>query len=254
MKISIITVTYNSANYLKECIESVVNQSYKNIEHIIVDGLSTDGTLDIIKSYDSHLAKWVSEKDKDMYDAINKGMKMATGDVIGILNSDDILASNDVIGEIVNTFKTQNLDAVYGDLVYVDKINTNRIIRYWKGLKYNRLNFTFGWMPAHPTFYLKRDLLDKYGDYNSTYFSAADYELMTRYLYKNKISARYIPKLLIKMRVGGQSNVSISNRIKANRRDYMAMKNNLIPYPFITSILKPLIKFPQYTFNLIYNH
>jgi glycosyltransferase involved in cell wall biosynthesis len=250
MKVTIITVTYNSAKYLQDCIESVINQSYANIEHILIDAASTDNTINIIKSFEGKIAKWVSEPDKGMYDAINKGMAMATGDVIGILNSDDILASNDVIEHIVSCFIENKADSVYGDLVYVDQINTRKVIRFWKGFTYKRYRFVYGWMPAHPTFYFKKDLLQHLGGYESHYFTAADYEFMARYLYRYRISAVYIPKLIVKMRIGGQSNRNLMSRLRANRRDYLAMKVNEIPFPHIASILKPLIKLKQYYYTL----
>src|SRR5678816_3455070 len=144
MKVTIITVTLNSAKYLEQCIQSVIKQHYPDIEHIIVDGGSTDDTLDIIKKYEDHIAVWISEKDNGMYDAINKGMKMATGDIIGVLNSDDMFASEDVISEIVNCFEEFQLGAVYGDLVYVQKANTNKVVRLWKGFSYKRYRFKYG--------------------------------------------------------------------------------------------------------------
>lgn len=250
MKVSIITVTHNAARFLQDCIQSVMVQSYPDIEHIVVDGASTDGTVDIIKKYDQHIAHWVSEKDKGMYDALNKGMQMASGDVIGILNSDDMLASKGVIEEIVNYFKEHTVDSVYGDLVYIDQKNAKRIIRYWRGLSYSRSRFHYGWMPAHPTFYFRKELLEDLGGYESHYFTAADYEFMARYLYKHRISARYLPLLIVKMRVGGASNRTLFNRLRANRRDYLAMKINDIPFPHIASILKPLIKLRQYYYTL----
>lgn len=252
MKVSLITVTYNSANYLVDCIKSVEGQNYNNIEHIIVDGNSTDGTQAIIRQYKNHITKWISEDDRGMYDAINKGIKMATGDIVGILNSDDMLASNDVIASIVACFNAYKLDAVYGDLVYVNKTNTNKVIRLWKGFTYNRFRFTYGWMPAHPTFYVRRELIDDLGGYENHYFTAADYEFMARYLYRFRISARYLPKLIVKMRVGGQSNINIKSRMRANRRDYLAMRKNQIPLPFMASILKPIIKLHQYYYSLFH--
>ena len=247
MKISLITVTYNSEKYLSQCIESVQMQDYGDLEHIIIDGNSTDNTVSIIKKYEAGIAKWVSEPDNGMYDAINKGIAMATGEVVGLLNSDDILVSADVISCIAQTFKEQNTDSVYGDLEYVDKENTDKIYRVWKGQTYRRNLFKIGWMPGHPTFYIKKALIDKYGGYESHYFTAADYEFMARYLFKHKISSFYLPKLIVKMRRGGASNKSIYQRLRANRRDYLAMKKNNIPLPFIVSILKPLIKIHQYS-------
>ena len=246
MKVSIITVTLNSEKYLTDCIQSVCKQSYGNIEHIIVDGKSTDGTLQIIKKHQKHLSKWISESDRGMYDAINKGIAMATGDIIGILNSDDVFASEDVIDNIVQCFNKENTDSVYGDLIYVKPSNIEKIYRVWKGVSYKRYRFKYGWMPAHPTFYMKRSLIEKYGPYENHYYTAADYEFMARYLYKHKISATYLEQLVIKMRTGGASNVSLKGRLRANRRDYLAMKRNNIPFSFLVSIIKPLSKIGQF--------
>jgi glycosyltransferase len=250
VKVSIITVTYNSEKYLADCIASVRRQTYSNIEHIIVDGKSTDGTLKIIRKNSGSLAHWISETDHGMYDAINKGIKMATGDIIGVLNSDDMLASADVIMDIVACFDEKQVDSVYGDLVYVDPSNPQKVMRYWKGLSYKRSRFNYGWMPAHPTFYIRRELINRFGGYENHYFTAADYEFMARYLYRHKISSCYLSKMIVKMRNGGASNSNIYRRLRANRRDYLAMKRNRIPFAFIVSILKPLIKIPQYKSSL----
>lgn len=246
MKVSIITVTYNSEKYLEDCILSVSKQAYKNIEHIIVDGKSTDGTINIIKKHDATIARWISETDRGIYDAINKGIEMATGDIVGILNSDDILVAEDVIGSIVQAFQENNVDTVYGDLEYVSAADTNKILRIWKGRPFKRSRFRYGWMPAHPTFYIKRSLIEKYGFYENHYITAADYEFMARYLYKNKVSSYYLPMLIVKMRMGGQSNRNFYQRLRANRRDFLAMKRNNIPFAFFVSILKPLIKVHQF--------
>lgn len=252
MKVSIITVTYNSAKYVEDCINSIIRQNYSNIEYIVVDGKSSDGTLDIIKKYSPYITRWISEEDRGMYDALNKGMQIATGDVIGILNSDDVLASADVISEIVNCFQQNNVESLYGDLVYVEPTDLQKVLRFWKGLPYERSRFKYGWMPAHPTFYIRRELIEKYGGYESHYFTAADFEFMARYLFRFKISSYYLPKLIVKMRAGGASNESFSRRLRANRRDYLAMKKNKIPFPLIVSILKPLIKMPQFYNALFY--
>lgn len=246
MRVTLITATYNSQKYLEDCIVSVINQRYKDIEHIIIDGKSKDNTLAIIKKYESNIAGWISETDRGMYDAINKGMEMATGDIIGILNSDDMLDAEDVIECIVKAFEEKQVDSIYGDLEYVDPTDTNKIYRIWKGKEYKRSLFNFGWMPAHPTFYFRTGLFKKYGGYENHYFSAADYEFMARYLYKYRVSAYYLPKLIVKMRRGGQSNSSLRQRFRANRRDYLAMKKNNIPFAFLVSILKPLSKVHQY--------
>ncbi len=246
MKVSLITVTYNAEKYLAHCIDSIQKQTYKNIEHIVVDGNSKDDTVAIIKSYGNKIDKWISEPDRGMYDAINKGIAMATGDVIGVLNSDDMLFSDEVIENIVQTFETEKVDSVYGDLQYVDPEVTPRVFRTWKGRKYDRNLFKMGWMPGHPTFYIKKSLIGKFGGYENHYFTAADYEFMARYLFKHKISSFYLPKFIVNMRRGGASNNNISHRFRANRRDYLAMKQNAIPLPFLVSILKPLIKLHQY--------
>lgn len=246
MKVTIITVTLNSEKFLEDCIQSVISQDYPDIEHIIIDGKSKDGTLDIIRKYESKIARWISEKDRGMYDAINTGMELATGDIIGTLNSDDILASPDVISSIVKAFANQETDAIYGDLVYVDQFELDKVIRVWNGVSYKRSRYLYGWMPAHPTFYFRRHLLEKCGYYETHYFTAADYEFMARYLYKNRVKAAYLPKLIVKMRRGGISNSTLHNRFRANRRDYLAMKVNGIPFAFIVSLLKPLIKLHQY--------
>ncbi len=246
MKVSIITVTYNSAKYLADCIRSVQSQTYQHIEHIIVDGKSSDGTIGIIKKYEQGISSWISETDGGMYDAINKGMAMATGDVIGILNSDDVLDNDHVVVDIVKHFLEQKTDAIYGDLEYVAQHDVNKVLRIWKGLPFNRSRFMVGWMPAHPTFYFKRTLLKKYGGYETHYFTAADYEFMARYLFQHHVSASYLPKLIVRMRVGGASNKNLKQRLRANRRDYLAMKRNKIPLAFMVSILKPLLKLHQF--------
>ena len=251
MRISIITVTYNSERHLEECIRSVVNQTYSDIEHILVDGGSTDRTLAIINEQKHHLSKWVSEEDNGMYDALNKGMSMATGDVIGILNSDDILASRDVIATIAESFALNSVDSVYGDLVYVHPENIQQIKRIWKGYDYQRFRFAYGWMPAHPTFYVRKELISQLGGYQVRYYTAADFEFMARYLYKHRISSHYIPKLLVKMRAGGQSNNGLKSRLRANRRDYLAMKRNGFLFPLVTSVLKPLRKLPQFSMTFV---
>ncbi len=246
MKVSIITVTLNSQSHLEECIQSVIAQDHDDIEYIVVDGKSIDETLHIIQKYQEHISHFLTETDRGMYDAINKGISMATGDVVGILNSDDILASNDVISAIVKAFEEQKTDTLYGDLEYVESADMDNIYRVWKGKPYKRSRFKTGWMPAHPTFYVKRQLIEKYGGYENHFYSAADYEFMSRYLFKHKLTSYYLPMLLVKMRRGGQSNNNLKKRLRANRRDYLAMKRNKIPFPFLVSILKPLSKLHQY--------
>lgn len=246
MKISIITVTYNSAATLEETILSVINQNYTNIEYIIVDGKSSDSTLNIIDKYKSRIAKFISEKDNGIYDALNKGIQMASGDVIGILHSDDFYTSNDVIQNIATRFEKEKCDALYGDLLYVSKDNTNKIIRKWRAGELTANSFLFGWMPPHPTFFVKKEVYEKHKAFNLDFKTSADYELMLRLLYKHKIKTAYLPEYLVKMRMGGQSNVTTKNRIIANLEDRKAWEvNGLKPY-FFTLFLKPLRKISQF--------
>ena len=246
MKISIITVVYNGEKYLIECINSILSQDYKNIEYIVIDGGSTDGTLAIIEDYKSQIQYFISEKDNGMYDALNKGIKVATGDIIGILNSDDMLASNNVISSIVNEFQKSNVDGVYGNLNYIDLHSTYRIVRKWVSKQFFKKDILFGWMPAHPTIYLKKELFKNFGYYSLDYGTAGDYELIIRFFYVNKINAKFLDKLFVNMRVGGMSNVSIKQRYLALLNDYKAVKNNGLPFPFFTIIFKKLRKIKQF--------
>lgn len=245
MKVSIITITFNSAATLKDTIESVLNQTYDNIEYIIVDGQSTDDTLQIIDLYKHKISKVVSEKDHGLYDALNKGIKLATGDVIGLLHSDDFYTSNDVIEKVANTFKKNNSDAVYADLYYVDKTDTDRIFRKWHSGEYKHGMFLHGWMPPHPTFFAKKACYDKFGLFNTQFKSAADYEILLRFIHKHQIKLAYLPEFIIKMRVGGKSNVSLKNRIRANQEDRKAWKVNGLKPKLHTLYLKPLRKIVQ---------
>jgi glycosyltransferase involved in cell wall biosynthesis len=246
MKVSIITVCYNAGSTIESAIRSVLSQDYDNIEYIIVDGKSTDKTGSIIEKYRSKISKFICEKDEGIYFAINKGIRLATGDIIGILHADDFYANNKIISLIVKEFEIKKTDSVYGDLQYVSKDNPDKIFRHWKSQSYNDKLFPKGWMPPHPTFFAKRGCYELLGLYNTSFTIAADYELMLRFLYKNKISTSYIPEVLVKMRTGGASNVTLKSRIKANREDKLAWKlNGLIPAPF-TFIAKPLSKLNQF--------
>lgn len=248
MKISIITITYNSSSTLAETINSVINQSYKNIEYIIIDGGSSDNTIPIIKSYENKITTFISEKDNGIYDALNKGILLATGDVIGILHSDDFYTNTNVIQNVVNKLEQTNGDALYADLFYVDKNNTSKIHRKWKSGNYSLEKFLYGWMPPHPTFFVKKTIYEKYGSFNLSLNSSADYELMLRFIYKEKIKVAYLPEFIIKMRLGGKSNVSLKNRIIANKEDRKAWRiNNLKPY-FFTLYIKPIRKIVQLFF------
>lgn len=246
MKISLITVVYNGEGFLEDCIKSVITQDYADLEYIVIDGASTDKSLSIARKYQNQINTIVSEKDKGMYDALNKGIALASGDVIGILNADDMLASTDVISAIARTFSTSQADGVYGDLNYIDPINTAKIIRKWKGKAYSLSGIKRGWMPAHPTLYLKRNLFEKYGNYSLNFGTAADYELMLRFLYRYRIEAVYLEKLIVNMRTGGMSNASIKHRKHAFENDLKAIKENGINLPYITLFLKKIRKIQQF--------
>ncbi|MBI2721769.1 MAG: glycosyltransferase [Bacteroidetes bacterium] len=246
MKISIITVTYNSVATLEATILSVIQQTQPNIEYIIIDGGSTDGTLDVIEKYKLSVSKFISESDKGLYDAINKGIALAEGDVIGILHSDDIYIHHKVLENYARIFETTNCDAVYSDLYYVDRDNIEKITRKWKSGKYKVNSFVNGWMPPHPTFFVRKKLYEQFGHFNTTLKSAADYELMLRMIHKHKIKVAYLPQFTVKMRVGGKSNASVKNRLNANVEDRKAWEMNDLKPKFYTLYLKPLRKIFQF--------
>lgn len=246
MKVSIITVVFNGEKYLEDCINSVRGQDYKNIEYIIIDGGSTDRTISIIEGFKNQIHYFISEADRGMYDALNKGIKVATGDIVGILNADDILATEDVISSIVTSFEQNKADGVYGNLNYIDTSSFKRILRKWISKQFTNRDILFGWMPAHPTLYLKRELFDRFGYYSLDFGTAADYELMVRYLYVNKINAHFLDKLLVNMRIGGMSNSSLKQRYLAFANDYKAVKRNKLPYPLTTVLLKKISKLQQF--------
>jgi glycosyltransferase involved in cell wall biosynthesis len=245
IRISIITVTYNSGKTLKDTLESIKCQQHKNIEHIIIDGNSKDDTLNIIKAY-PHVSKCISEKDSGIYDAMNKGLKLATGDVIGILNSDDFYAHEYVLSNVAICFSHYKTDTVYGDLQYVNAKNVNAVVRNWKSGVFKPSSFYYGWMPPHPTFFVRRAVYEQSGLFNLSLKSSADYELMLRVLLKEGYKTTYLPQVLVKMRTGGISNASIKNRLRANNEDKKAWQlNGLHPY-FFTLYLKPVRKVFQY--------
>jgi len=245
IKISIITVAKNSAATILDPIRSVQGQDYP-AEHILVDGCSSDDTLEIMRRYARETTKIISEPDKNHFDAMNKGLAIATGDVVAILNSDDYYVHSGVLSRIAREFEDTGVDSCYADLVYVDPENTSRVIRYWKSGAYQKRLFYIGWMPPHPTFFAKRSLYDKYGGFNLDLGLSADYELMLRFLLRHSISSQHIPEILTVMRAGGQGNVSLGNRLRAHRLDRLAWKvNNLRLKPW-TLIAKPLSKVGQY--------
>ena len=243
-KISIITATYNSAASLNDCLVSVRSQKIA-AEHIIVDGASKDATLEIARSY-PHVSRIISEPDNGIYDAMNKGIIASTGEIIGILNSDDFYFDNQVLSRVMDVFSDPAVSACYGDLQYVDPTDTTKVTRTWKSCRFDRKAFYWGWMPPHPTFFVRRSLYEQFGKFNLELGSAADYELMLRFLLRYQIKAVHIPNFLVKMRAGGVSNASLRNRLMANRKDRLAwLVNGLKPYPW-TITMKPLRKVGQF--------
>ena len=245
MSITLITPVWNNAATIGHCLRSIAKQTVP-CQHILVDGVSTDGTLEVIQQYQRPNTLVISEPDKGMYDAINKGLKHATGDIVGVLNADDYYPTPDVLQLVEEAFNNPTVEASYGDLLYVDREDTNKVIRTWKSGAYQRDRFYAGWMPPHPTFFIRRLLYEQYGGYRLDLGSAADYELMLRMLLKHNANAVYIPRVLVHMRNEGMSNASLKNRIKANRFDRQAWRvNGIKPRPW-TLIAKPLGKLGQW--------
>lgn len=226
MKISIITAVWNNKSTIRDAIESVLSQTYQNIEYIVVDGGSTDGTVDIIKSYGDKITKFVSEKDRGIYDALNKGITMATGDVVGFLHSDDVFADENSVAKIAEAF-SENTDGVYSDLVYTPKNDITKILRHWKSRSFTPELLSRGWMPAHPTLYLRREVYERFGSFDLNFRIAADYDFILR-VFKSGINTVYIPEVLYKMRLGGASNRSLKNIISKSMEDYRAIKANRV--------------------------
>jgi len=246
MKITLITVSYNSAKTIEETINCVLGQTYSNIEYIVVDGASKDETPSIIEKYKDQISKTIIEPDYGIYDAMNKGIRAATGDVIGFLNADGSYVGTKVLERVAQAFQESNADSVYGDLCYVSEEDTNDVIRFWRAGKCTERNFLNGWMPPHPTFFVKRAVLEKFGVFDPTFRFAGDYELILRLLYKHHITTHYIPYCMVKMRIGGAGNRWLENRLIANLEDRLAWKKNkLKPRPY-TTFLKPLRKIAQY--------
>ena len=251
MKISIITVSYNSNLTIKDTIDSVLSQTYLDIEYIIVDGWSNDNTVDIIREYERSFngrMKWISEKDSGLYDAMNKGIQMATGEIIGIINSDDLFCDKHAIEKVMHIFEeNESLDSVYADLFYVVQNDTAKIVRRWK--TGNQKQFKYGWHPAHPTLYIKKEVYNKFGFFNLDYKLAADFEIMLRFLEKYRISTYYLKEAFVKMRLGGATNKSIKNIYLQNIECLKAfqlndIKVNVLLYPLFR-ILPKLIQFKK---------
>lgn len=231
LKFSLITVSFNSAQTIGKTIKSVLNQTFPEVEYIVVDGYSTDGTQDIIKSFGNRITKFISEPDQGIYDAINKGIRLATGDIIGIINSDDIFYNDMVIAKVADAFESENIDAVYGDVQFINAYGS--VVRYYSSKHFTPKLFRFGFMPAHPSFYVKKDLFEKFGYYKTDYRIAADYELLIRFLYTQRIKTKYLEIPFVNMLRGGVSNRSIKSNFILNREILRACIENGIPTNYL---------------------
>ena len=245
MRISIITATYNSEKTLLDTLLSLEKQTHPDIEYIVVDGASKDNTIKLIKRNCTKVSKIICEPDKGIYDALNKGIQAASGDVIGFLHSDDLLAYDDAIADIAKKFKSTGCDAIYGDLEYVAQNDTTKRIRLWKSGSFSRFKMKVGWMPPHPSFYMKRKCYRQFGCFSLDYRISADYDSLLRYILKQRISIAYLPKVLVKMRVGGISNRSVSSMVKKSMEDIRIMKQNGIIWPLALAY-KNISKLPQF--------
>jgi len=244
MKISIITVCRNSAKTIEDCIKSVHAQTYFDIEHIIIDGCSTDGTLGILTKYQSRISRFISEPDKGIYDAMNKGIKLSSGDIVATLNADDMYADETIVRRMLEFIQKNGLDAAYGDLVYVERNKTKQVTRYWRTGEYKRGAFRYGWVIPHPTFFCQKQVFEKYGYFNEKFQVAADFELLLRFIEKHQIKVSYLPKVIVKMRAGGKANV-LRGIIRGNWeiiRSFQLNNLSLSPWFFI---LKPATKISQ---------
>lgn len=228
LKVSVITAVYNGENTVAEALDSVFSQTYQNIESIVIDGKSTDRTMDVLGARSGKISRLISERDNGIYDALNKGIRVATGDVIGFLHADDLFEDCHVIERIAQAFDDPNVDAVYGDLVYVRRENPLHVIRYWRSGVFRPYLLSRGWMPPHPTFYVRRSVYERFGSFDLSYKIAADYESILRYLGAGGVKCGYIPDVLVRMRVGGVSNRSISTILRKSREDFRALRSHKI--------------------------
>ncbi len=238
--ISIITVCFNSDSTIKNTIDSVLEQKYNNIEYIVIDGGSTDGTVGVVESYGDKISKFISERDNGLYDAMNKGLAIATGEVIGILNSDDFYIDENVISKVMKTFEVKQVDSVFADLVFVKADNLKKVIRYYDSGNFNPDKFAYGWMPAHPTFFVKKEIYQKYGNFEIDYETAADFDILARFLYLHKVSFSYIKEVFVVMRLGGVS--TSFNSIWVNSFEQLRACKR---YNIKTNIFKILSKYPS---------
>lgn len=245
MKISVITAVFNNRDTVADALESILGQTHDDVELIVIDGGSTDGTLDVLQQYRDRLAVLVSESDRGIYDALNKGLRLASGEVVGFLHSDDLYADEHVLTRLTEAFSDPGVEAVYSDLVYVRKDAPDRVVRYWKSGVFTLRKLRRGWMPPHPTLYVRREWYEHIGGFDTSYRIAADYDFMLRMLMRDEIRVAYIPEVLVKMRIGGASNRSLSNMLLKSSEDYRALRNNRVGgLPAL--LWKNISKLPQF--------
>jgi len=244
LKVSVVTVCYNSADTIEDTIRSVLSQQHDRLEYVVVDGGSTDGTLDILARYQDQIDKVVSERDRGIYDAMNKGVHLAEGELVGFLNADDVYARPTVISEVAATAQADHADGVYGDLMYIGRRDTQRIVRYWRAGPYRPKAFYSGWVPPHPTFFCRTALYHEFGGYNPEYRIAGDFELMLRFIEKQHINVQYIPKPFVRMRVGGRAN-TVRGILQGNREIIHAFHSNGLAFPLHFFCLRLLRRVPQ---------
>ena len=245
-KVSIITVCYQSAAYIKDCIDSVIAQDYPNLEHIIIDGQSNDGTVEIVKSYGDTIAKFTSEADEGIYDAMNKGLKLCEGEIIGILNADDLYPHSGVISRVVEEFKQKQTDTIFGDLIYVAEDNLDKHLRFFPGKGFHPRKMRQGLMPPHPTFFVKRELYERHGNFDTTYQICADFDFMVRVFCTHKVSYSYIPEILVKMRAGGKSTQGLKSTRVINQEMLKACRKHGVS----TNIFRIYTKYFKKIFQL----
>jgi glycosyltransferase len=246
MRLSVITVCRNARETIGEALSSVHRQSHPAIEHIVIDGASSDGTLDVLRARQSGIARLVSEPDEGLYHAMNKGIALATGDYVGFLNADDIYAHPDVLARIAEASRGGACDAAYGDLVYVRQTDPGAVVRYWRSGPYAAGRIERGWMPAHPTFFVRTALLRKLGGFDTRYRYQADYELMVRLFLKERISSAYVPEVLVRMRAGGHTNRSLRNVYRGNMEAYRACIDNGTSVSPVFILQKMFSRLPQF--------
>lgn len=246
MKISVVTGCFNSAKTIADTMRSVAEQTHPDIEHIVVDGGSWDGTLEVVRKSAGRIARLISEPDRGIYDAMNKGLALSTGDIVGFLNSDDVYADPDSVAGFARAFDAADVDACYGDVIFVDQDDPSHTVRYWQAGAYAPGRLARGWMPPHPTFYVRRNIYERSGGFDLSYRLQADFEMAIRLIEGSKIRLRYLPRTLVKMRMGGASNASVGNVIRGNLEAYRAARKHRLPVGPLFIVKKILSRMPQF--------